>query len=66
MKDRRVRNGGMSFISALTLLFITLKFTNNIRWSWKWVLSPIWISIISIVIVFFGILIAGRIAKGKW
>ena len=34
------------FISALTILFIYLKMTNQIDWSWLWVLSPIWIDIL--------------------
>ena len=40
------------FISALTILFIYLKMTNQIDWSWLWVLSPLWISFsISIIIL---------------
>ena len=35
MKDKNVRNSGMGFISVLTLIFIVLKLTNNISWSWK-------------------------------
>jgi hypothetical protein len=37
-------NGGW-FLSALTLLFIGLKLTGHITWSWVWVLSPLWIPI---------------------
>ena len=33
----------LNFIDILTLIFITLKLTNHITWSWLWVLSPIWI-----------------------
>lgn len=66
MKDKKVRNGGMGFISVLTLIFIVLKLTHNISWSWIWVLSPIWISIILIILIFEIILVAGRIKKGKW
>ena len=33
----------LKFIDILTLIFITLKLTNHITWSWIWVLSPIWI-----------------------
>lgn len=66
MKDKNVRNSGMGFISVLTLIFIVLKLTNNINWSWVWVLSPIWISIILIILMFGIILVAGRIKKGKW
>lgn len=34
----------IGFSWALTLIFIVLKLTNVIAWSWWWVLSPIWIS----------------------
>ena len=63
MKDKNVRNSGMGFISVLTLIFVVLKLTNNISWSWIWVLSPIWISIILIILIFGIILVAGRIKK---
>ena len=66
MKDKNVRNSGMGFISVLTSIFVVLKLTNNISWSWIWVLSPIWISIILIILIFGIILVAGRIKKGKW
>ena len=36
--------GGVGFTGLLTILFVTLKLTNNIAWSWWWVLSPVWIS----------------------
>lgn len=66
MKDKNTRNGGMGFISVLTLIFVVLKLTNNINWSWIWVLSPIWISLILIALVFGIILVIGRLKKGKW
>jgi hypothetical protein len=37
------QNGGVGFLGLLTILFIALKLTNHIDWSWWWVLSPIWI-----------------------
>jgi len=30
----------LSFLSLLTILFVGLKLTNHIDWSWWWVLSP--------------------------
>lgn len=66
MKNKDVRNSGMGFISVLTLIFIVLKLTNNINWSWIWVLSPIWITTILLIIIFAIIMIGGRIKKGKW
>jgi len=37
-------SSGISFFGLLTLLFIALKLTGHIDWSWWWVLAPIWIS----------------------
>jgi hypothetical protein len=34
---------GTGFFSLLTLIFITLKLTYVIDWSWWWVLSPLWL-----------------------
>ena len=31
------------FVPLLAIVFITLKLTGHIDWSWLWVLSPIWI-----------------------
>lgn len=39
-------NGGIGFLGLLAIFFIGLKLTNYIDWSWWWVLSPIWISMI--------------------
>jgi hypothetical protein len=39
-------SGGIGFVGALTLVFIGLKLTGYIAWSWWWVLSPIWISLL--------------------
>lgn len=38
-------SGGVGFCGLLTILFIALKLTGYITWSWLWVLCPIWIPI---------------------
>ena len=43
--------GGVSWGGCLALIFITLKIFGLIDWSWVWVLSPIWISIVFIVVI---------------
>lgn len=42
-------NGGIGFLGALTILFIALKLTHVIDWSWWWVLSPIWMPIVAVL-----------------
>ena len=67
MDDKRKKKSkGMGLIGTLVTLFIILKLTKVISWSWVWVFSPIWITMIIAVVVFGSILVAGRIMKGKW
>lgn len=46
-------SGGISFMGLLTIVFIVLKLTGHIDWSWWWVLSPLWISfaLLAVIIV---------------
>ncbi len=50
-------SGGIGFVGLLTIVFITLKLTGFIAWSWLWVLSPIWISILISLTIIAGLLI---------
>ena len=36
--------GGCSVVGVLLIVFIVLKLTGLIGWSWVWVLSPLWIA----------------------
>lgn len=51
--DRPVVNntGGIGFVGLLTILFVGLKLTGYIDWSWWWVLSPIWIAAIFVILM---------------
>lgn len=49
---------GLSITSVLFIVFLVLKLTGNIDWSWWWVTSPLWIPIALVVsIVFLAVLI---------
>lgn len=43
----------MGFLGLLTVLFVGLKLTNFLAWSWWWVLAPTWVPLL------VGLLIAG-------
>ena len=64
--NNKTKQGGLGIVSVLTIIFIVLKLLGVIKWSWIWVLSPIWISAVIVAVVFSVILIGGRIKKGKW
>ena len=42
---------GIGFFGLLTILFIGLKLTGYIAWSWFWVLSPLFVIIVPIIIL---------------
>ncbi|UDL16821.1 membrane protein [Arthrobacter phage Atuin] len=44
-------NNGIGFAGVLTIVFIVLKLTGVIAWSWWWVLSPIWISVLLVLVI---------------
>lgn len=37
---------GFGLSGILTIIFVVLKLTKLINWSWVWVLSPIWIELL--------------------
>lgn len=63
-EDTSSKSGGIGFTGLLTLVFITLKLTGVIAWSWWWVLSPIWIATL-IVIALVAIAVAASVAVNK-
>lgn len=44
-------SSGIGFCGLLTVLFIGLKLTGYIDWSWWWVVSPLWIPLLLILLV---------------
>ena len=61
-------NKGTSLTGVLLIVFIVLKLTNNIDWSWWWVLSPLWIPIFLVIsIMLIGAILVGIIELfNKW
>lgn len=61
--------GGLGIVSVLTIIFVVLKLTGTIAWSWWWVLSPLWISfgLGIVMLIVFGViaLTVGAIASGS-
>lgn len=48
------------FLQLLTVLFIGLKLTGHIDWSWWWVLAPLWAPF-AIVFGIWGVLMLGAL-----
>lgn len=54
--------GGISIGGALLLIFVTLKLTGHIAWSWWWVFSPMWVplAIIALILIPMGLFVGMR------
>lgn len=50
-KSSGATSGGIGFTGLLAILFVALKLTHYIDWSWKWVLAPIWVPVVVIVVL---------------
>lgn len=63
---KKSTSNGIGLPGVLFVVFLVLKLTGNIDWSWWWVTSPIWIPLVvgisillTLVIVFIGMLSIG-------
>lgn len=52
--------------TVLLIIFVTLKLTHIITWSWLWVLSPIWIYAILLLILFVIAVISYHQIGKRW
>ena len=53
--------GGISFLGALFLLFLGLKLTGAIDWSWWWVTSPLWLPVAVVLVILVIMILVGVI-----
>lgn len=63
------QSNGLGLGTVLFLIFMTLKLTKTIDWSWWWVTAPLWIPIVLILgalaIALFGVFIASALKNRK-
>lgn len=60
MSESSSSSSGIGFAGMLTILFIGLKLTNYVAWSWWWVLSPLWITFALVFVLFLIVLYVNR------
>lgn len=56
MSTSNSSGGGIGFFGLLTIVFVTLKLTGFIDWSWWWVLAPtLWpIALLLVLLIVWG------------
>lgn len=63
MSTQQTTSSGIGFCGMLTILFIGLKPTGYIDWSWLWVLSPLWLPITIVLLGFLVFVIVAEVAE---
>lgn len=63
MSNRKNVTVEFPIFGILGLIFITLKLTGHITWSWLWVLSPFWIPIAVALLVVLIVFIVALFSK---
>ena len=58
-------NGGVGFLGLLTVVFIVLKLTKAIDWSWYWIISPLWGGFVLISIILCGLVLISALSRKK-
>jgi hypothetical protein len=57
----------ISFAGLLFIVFLVLKLTNHIDWSWWWVTAPLWIGLVlAVIVVLIGFLWAALVNARNW
>jgi hypothetical protein len=51
MADSKSSSSGLGIGTILFLIFMVLKLTNYIDWSWWWITAPLWVPIIILGVV---------------
>ena len=51
MKVNVTNSSGVGLGTILFIVFLVLKLTGSIAWSWWWVTAPLWIPVLFVVIV---------------
>jgi hypothetical protein len=54
---KKSTSNGIGLPGVLFVVFLVLKLTGNIDWSWWWVTSPIWIPLLAAVAILITLII---------
>lgn len=64
MSNKTNSSSGVGLGTVLFLIFLVLKLTGNINWSWWWVTAPLWIPVGVLGVVLLFIFLFTTIFKG--
>ena len=57
-EESKNTSGGIGFFGLLTVLFVALKLSKQVEWSWWWVLATMWLPLFISLIIWLVVLVA--------
>ena len=57
MASKSSSSSGIGLTGVLFVVFLVLKLTGNIDWSWWWVTSPLWIPVVFLLCIVFVVIL---------
>jgi hypothetical protein len=58
--EQKITPINSGILTILFVVFVTLKLTGNIDWSWWWVTSPLWLPVVILFITIIGVVMFYR------
>ncbi len=62
-QEKQVTIFNSSIPTILFIVFLVLKLTGNIDWSWWWVTSPLWIPLVLLLVTILGVVVFYNVKK---
>lgn len=64
--NQNISGGGIGFAGVLFIVFLVLKLTHVVNWSWVWVFAPLWIDLVIAAIILAAVVIYEKIDDYMW
>jgi hypothetical protein len=63
MSEKQITPVNSGILTVLFVVFLVLKLTGNIDWSWWWVTSPLWLPLTLLLVTIIGVVVFYNVKK---
>ncbi len=63
MSEKQTTPINSGILTILFVVFLVLKLTGEIDWSWWWVTSPLWLPLVLLLVTILGVVVFYNVRK---
>ena len=63
MSEKQITPINSGILTILFVVFLVLKLTGEIDWSWWWVTSPLWLPLVLLLVTILGVIVFYNVKK---